>query len=183
MLSLEDSAAAAERAGVIAQFSGLNVFRVLLHQPELAKAVADLLLSLLAGKHLDARLRELIIMRLGWATRSEYEWTQHWPIALRIGLSEDEVLAVRDWRAATVLSEADRAVLEATDEVMAAGAISAETWERCAAVLDGPEALLELVGAIGCWRMIATLLRSLEVPLEAGITAWPPDGSPGAASD
>ena len=181
MLSLEESAAAAERAGVLAQFSELSVFRVLLRQPKLAKAVSELLLSLLVGRHLEPRLRELIIMRLGWVTRSEYEWTQHWPIALQNGLTEDEVLAVRDWRGAAALGDRDRAVLAATDEVLADGAISAATWSRCEAFLEGHEALLELVGAIGTWQMISSLLRSLEIPLEDGVAPWPPDGRAGEA--
>jgi hypothetical protein len=30
---------------------------------------------------LDPRLRELVIMRIGWLTASDYEWTQHWRVA------------------------------------------------------------------------------------------------------
>jgi alkylhydroperoxidase family enzyme len=183
MLSLAEAAAAAERLEINPQLAKLNVFRVLLRQPALAKSVSELLLSLLLGKHLDARLRELVIMRLGWATGSEYEWTQHWQIALRIGISEEDVLTVRDWRDSSRLSEADRCVLAATDEVLANGAISEATWNRCAAELGDPDAMLELVGAIGCWRMVSSLLRSIDVPLEDGVVAWPPDGSPGAPTD
>ena len=36
--------------------------------------------------------------------------------------------------------------------------------------------LLELVVAIGNWRLFSSLLRSLEVPLEEGVAPWPPDG-------
>jgi hypothetical protein len=43
-------------------------------------------------------------------------------------------------------------------------------------VSDDPQVLLELVSAVGLWRMVSTHLRSLEVPLEDGVTAWPPDG-------
>jgi hypothetical protein len=41
--------------------------------------------------------------------------------------------------------------------------------------------LVELVTAISAWRMVASILQSLEVPLEEGVSSWPPDGrSPGA---
>jgi alkylhydroperoxidase family enzyme len=179
MLSLEEAAAAAKRLEIPAQIAELNVFRVLLRQPTLAKRVNDLLLTLLLDGKLAPRLRELVIMRLGWATGSEYEWTQHWRIALQLGLSEADVLAVRDWRDSTVLDAADKAVLAATDEVLADGAISRDTWARCETHVGGTEALLELVTAIGTWRMISSTLRSLEIPLEDGVSGWPPDGLPG----
>jgi hypothetical protein len=43
--------------------------------------------------------------------------------------------------------------------------------------LDGNvEVLLELVAAIGWWRMIASMLENLRVLLEPGVARWPPDG-------
>ena len=46
--------------------------------------------------------------------------------------------------------------------------------------LDSVDAI-ELVAAIGNWRMISSVLRSLEIPLEEGVVPWPPDGKvPGA---
>jgi alkylhydroperoxidase family enzyme len=175
-LSSEDAAAAAGRSGVYSALAELNVFRLLLRQESLAKAVNDLLLSLLAGKHLSHRLRELIIMRVGWATGSSYEWTQHWRIALGMGVAEDELLALRDWPNTDMFGPAEQAVLRAVDDVLAHGAISASTWHECRAQLDSEEALLELVAAVGAWQMVSVLLRSVEVPLEDGVSDWPPDG-------
>lgn len=181
MLSVEQARAAAERAGLPAAMADLNVFRVLLHHPELAKAAFGLLAQLMFRNSLDARLRELVILRIGWRTGSEYEWTQHWRVALDLGLSAEELTDVRDWRDSERFSAADRAVLAATDETLASGAISPETWRACEAQLGGNEPLLELVAAIGNWRLFSSLLRSLEIPLEEGTVGWPPDGrAPGA---
>ena len=33
--------------------------------------------------------------------------------------------------------------------------------------------------AIGAWRTVSRLTRSLEIPLEEGVGSWPPDGRPG----
>ena len=76
-------------------------------------------------------------------------------------------------------SDLDRAVLSATDETLEACAVSAETWAQCGRLLPGVEEQLELLAAIGTWRLVSQLLRSLEVPLEDGVAAWPPDGLPG----
>ena len=167
--------------GVTEALSGLNIFRVLLRQPKLARSVQDLLVSLLAGEALDLRLRELIIMRIGWRTGSVYEWTQHWRVALQLGVAEKDLLAVRDWENHDHWSETDRAVLRATDETLDRGAISSTTWGECARLLPEPAEQLELVGAIGTWNMISQILRSLEVPLEEGVAPWPPDGREGGA--
>ena len=177
MLGIDEAKAAASEAGVLEQFAELSVFRVLLRNQPVARALADLLVTLLSAPTLDARLRELVIMRLGWATGSEYEWTQHWRIARATGLSEADLLGVRDWRAHDGFSDADRAVLAATDEVAAGGRVSDETWAECERHVGGGDTLIELVAAIGTWHMISSMLRSLDVPLEDGVAAWPPDGA------
>lgn len=179
-LSIEDAKLAAEKIGLPAQMAELSVFRVLLRHPDLAKAIFGLLAGLLFRGKLDARLREFVILRIGWLTKSDYEWTQHWRVAAQLGMSEAEMLAVRDWRGSKLLGEAERAVLAATDETLERGAISPETWRACEAALGSHENLLELVAAIGNWRLFSSLLRSLEIPLEEGVPSWPPDGrSPG----
>jgi alkylhydroperoxidase family enzyme len=38
------------------------------------------------------------------------------------------------------------------------------------------QVLIELVTAIGAWRMVASILHSLKVPLEHGVVSWPPEG-------
>jgi alkylhydroperoxidase family enzyme len=178
-IPLLDAAAAKEAAraaGVPEIAADLNVFRVWLHHPALAKWLSDLLTGLLWEGQLDARLRELVIMRLG-STGSDYEWTQHWRIALGVGVDKADVLAVRDWRASDRFGDAERAVLAATDETVEAGAISPATWQACVThVSDDPRVLLELVSAVGLWRMVSGVLRSLEVPLEEGVSSWPPAG-------
>ena len=176
MLSLEDARKAAEEAKLVPQMAELSVFRTLLHRPTVAKAVNDLLVALLFRGTLDARLRELLIMRLGWATGSVYEWTQHWRVATEMDVAEEDLLAVRDWRASDRFGPAERAVLAATDETLADGAISDETWAACLDHVGDPRQLVELVAAIGNWRMISSVLRSLDVPLEEGVAPWPPDG-------
>ncbi len=180
-LPIEDARQVALEMEVPEAIAELNVFRVLLRRPKLAKRVNDLLMVQLFGAELDTRLRELIIMRLGWSTGSVYEWTQHWRVALQLGVEEADLLAVRDWRAHSHWADVDRAILAATDETLADGAISPETWAECAKHLPSDAEQLELVAAIGTWRMISSILRSLEVPLEDGVAPWPPDGAEGGA--
>jgi len=176
-LPVDEAKAAADEAGVPDYMAELAIFQVLLNHPTLARAINDLLATMLWHGSLDTRLRELAIMRIGWLTASEYEWTQHWRVALGLGVSEDDLLGVRDWQSHNAFGSTERAVLAATDDVVRTGVVSNESWTACVRDLSSdPAVLIELVTAIGAWRMVATILRSLQVPLEDGIDSWPPDG-------
>lgn len=176
MLSREEAITAAETEGLPAMLVDFNVFRVLLRRPKLARAMSTLLNALMFQNAIDGRLRELVIMRIGWVTGADYEWTQHWRVATGMGIGEADLAGVRDWRAYEGFGPAERAVLAATDETIETGAISPDTWRACSEHVADPGALVELVVAIGHWRMYSSLLRSLEVPLEDGYASWPPDG-------
>jgi alkylhydroperoxidase family enzyme len=181
MLSPEAAREAANAHGVHEAVVELNVFRTLFHRPDTAKAISDLLFSLLFKAELDSRLREFVIMRIGWVTGCDYEWTQHWPIAQKMyGCESEELLAVRDWRAADCFGEKEQAVLAATDELLETRNLGDENWARCEAAL-GRDACVDLVAAVGTWSLISTLARGLRIPLEEGVASWPPDDRPSPA--
>jgi alkylhydroperoxidase family enzyme len=178
-LPLDEAKAAADEAGVPDYMAELAIFQVLLNQPKLACALNDLLAIMLWRGTLDPRLRELVIMRVGWLTACDYEWTQHWRVAQGLGVSADDLLGVRDWQAHEAFGPAERAVLSATDDVVRDGAVSGESWAACQRELGtDPALLVELVTTIAAWRMVASILHSLQVPLEDGLASWPPDGQP-----
>jgi alkylhydroperoxidase family enzyme len=181
LLPVGEAKAAADEAGVPNYVAELAIFQVLLNHPTLARALNDLLATMLWHGKLDTRLRELAIMRIGWLTASDYEWTQHWRVALRLGVSADDLVGVQNWQAHNGFGSVERAVLAAADDVVRDGAVSADSWAACERELGpDPAVLIELVTAIGAWRMIASILHSLKVPLEDGVDSWPPDGQPPA---
>ncbi|MGO9381917.1 MAG: carboxymuconolactone decarboxylase family protein [Mycobacterium sp.] len=176
-LPLDEARAAADEAAVPDYMAELSIFQVLLNHPQLARGINDLLATMLWHGALDPRLRELVIMRIGWLTACDYEWTQHWRVASRLGVTGDDLLGVRDWQRYDGFGPAERAVLAATDDVVRDGAVSAQSWAACERELQGDTTvLIELVTAIGAWRMVASILHSLQVPLEEGVSSWPPDG-------
>ncbi|MEL0112373.1 MAG: carboxymuconolactone decarboxylase family protein [Rickettsiales bacterium] len=183
-LSVEEAKRLGKEHGVPSSMAHLNVFRVMLHHPELAAATSNLLATLLyKSNKLDARLRELIIMRLAWRTGSVYEWTQHWRVAAALDIDAESVLAVRDWQNATCLNDADKAVLAATDETLDHGRISDATWEDCCRHIASEAERIELVLAISNWRLFSEMFQSLRIPLEEGVDHWPPDGLPSPAAE
>jgi len=176
---LEESEArrVAKEVGVPSMMARLSIFQLLLRQPKLAKGVNDLLMSLLAAEHLAHRQRELIIMRIGWRTGSVYEWAQHWEIARAFGVSDEDLLALRCEGPPVGFDEKDSATIRAVDDVLEKGSLSEDTWHACRLAFDNDElVLLELVSSIAAWHMVSIVLKSLEVPLEPGVSPWPPDG-------
>jgi len=183
MVPLERARQLGEEIGLPAPMTTRSAFRTLANNPPLLKAVFGQLTTLLLRNTFDTRLRELMIMRIGWVTGSVYEWTQHWRVATTAGIPPEDVLAVRDWRASDRLTAADKAVLAATDESLAGKSISDATWAEVTKHITDPGQQVEFVVAMGNWTMFSILLRNLKIPVEDGVAVWPPDGLPSPAAE
>ncbi len=130
--------------------------------------------KLLMGGKLPARERELVVLRTARRCGSEYEWGQHVPMASDAGLDDDEIRAAghlggsagdRAW------SDADRAILRATDQLVADRKIDDATWAELSARFDDKQ-LIELCLLAGHYAMLAGLLNSAEVEREEGVCGF-----------
>lgn len=160
--------------------SKLNVVRALLQNPAIAAAQSHLAGALMASKTLNPRLRELVILRTGWRTKSEYEFCQHVGIARQLHMGNEEILGVRDPAHCNAFSEADRAVIAMADELNDSCEVSEKTWS----VLErffSPAELVELILVAGFWRMMAGFLKTARIPLDPidpSVTGWPEGKAP-----
>src|SRR5438552_10942537 len=132
MVSLERARDLGEAMGMPAARTRSEAFRTVANNPGVARVAFGQLMQLLENNKFDTRLRELMIMRIGWVTGSAYEWTNHWRVATTAGIPPEDILAVRDWRNSAGLTAADKAVLAATDECLAGKSISDESWAEVA---------------------------------------------------
>lgn len=105
---------------------------------------------------IDVRLRELIILRVAWLTRSAYEWSQHTRLALRVGLTTQHLHAIPDGSAAGLWSPVERVVLAATEQLVERHRIDDATWAQLCEHLDEKEAfeLLFVTGTYTCFAMV-----------------------------
>src|SRR6202795_2064140 len=138
MVSPERARELGDAMGMPARRTQSEAFRVVANNPGVARVAFSQLMQLLENNKFDTRLRELMIMRIGWVTGSVYEWTQHWRVATTAGIPPEEVLAVRNWRASDRLTAADKAVLAATDESLAGKTISDTTWTEVTKHITDP---------------------------------------------
>ena len=93
-------------AGRISGSGPPNIFTTLGQHPRLFRAWLRYSAHLMPFGQLPRRDTELVILRVAWQCRSAYEWQQHVPIALRVGLTPDEVAGVADDPAAARLHRA-----------------------------------------------------------------------------
>jgi alkylhydroperoxidase family enzyme len=176
-LDPDQAAATGQAHGLPEQYARTTVFRVLLNHPELTERVGGLLQYLMGSEVLDPVMRELAILRIGWVLGAEYEWTQHYKVARRLGILDEEVASVRDFpHAAAPRGGAGAAVLRATDEILADGRVGDHTWTQLRQHLGTDAACVELLVAVSNWRTFAVLLNTRQVPNDPGDARWPPDG-------
>jgi 4-carboxymuconolactone decarboxylase len=176
LLDLEAATAAAQVAGIAEVLARVNLFRTTLHHPPIGRIVGDVVEALVLHSVLDARLREIAILRTGWRLGSVYEWSNHYGIAIRAGLTDDEILAIREFGESPALTDADRCVIRLVDEVFDHVVVAPSTLREARTHVGDDRALMELVLIPGCYRTIGTVLLTFEIPLEDHVAAWPPDG-------
>ena len=96
----------------------INVYKMLLHSPDIASVWLDLVNVVRWKVDLEGRLREIVIVRVGYLNRCAYVVNQHVPeLTAPEGLSKEECAALADWRASAFFSERERAALAYADAV------------------------------------------------------------------
>ena len=153
---------------LIAAFPPLNIFRMLVHAETLVRGFGQLGAAILGRAALDARLRELVILRVGARSPAAYEWQQHVPIARAVGATDDEIAALeRDDPDAPSFGARERALLHLTDELLVTPRASDATLAAMRGQFSDRE-LCEAVLTIGYYMMVARFLETTGVDLEAG---------------
>lgn len=143
----------------------LNIFRTLSHHPDLFRRWMVFGSHVLSKSTLPAREREIAILRVGHLRDSGYEWTQHVRIALDCGLSEAEIRNIRKGADAPEWTDAERALLRATDELVEDAFVTDATWTRLVAHFDQKQ-VLDLVFAVGQYNLVSMALNTLGVQVE-----------------
>jgi alkylhydroperoxidase family enzyme len=142
-----------------------SIFATLGRHPRLFRAWLRYSAHLMPFGKLPRRDTELVILRVAWQCRSAYEWQQHVPIALRVGLTADEIAGVAESPAGG-LTERQRTLLAVTDEVLARRVLSDATWRAIQASLSDREAI-ELCLLIGHYQGLASTIGALGIQVEA----------------
>jgi alkylhydroperoxidase family enzyme len=153
-----------------ASLPNLNIFRMLPHAPSFLRGFGQLGAAILSRAALEARLRELVILRVGRRSPAPYEWQQHVPIGRACGVSEAEIAALeRDDVDAPCFSDRDRAALRLTDELLVRPRASDETLATMRRFFSDRE-LCETILTVGYYMMVARFLETTGVDLEPAVS-------------
>ena len=153
---------------------GMNAFGTLLRYPALAKAFLTFNNHVSIASKLSKRIRELLILRIGWLRRSEYEFVQHMVLGRQAGLSEAELERVQFGPDAPGWDPVEADLLRAVDELHVNARIQDDTWKRLSAHFDTAQ-LMDIIFTVGCYDVLAGAFNTFGVPLEAGVEPLKPE--------
>ena len=172
---LQNAELDAEQQEIVAPMGDrvLNIFRTMIQAPKAAKGFLAWGNYVLSKKNdLPAREREIVILRIGFLCKSGYEWTQHVPIGVRAGLTDDEVARIKLGADAPGWSAADQALLRASDELHHDQFITSDTWAALKAHFTDKQCM-DVVFTAGQYTQVSMILNTFGVQLDAGQTLDP----------
>ena len=161
-----------DRGALVGDGKVLNVFATLAHHPKLLKRWLVFANHVLAKSTLDARTREILILRIGWLCGAPYEWGQHVVIGRKAGLTDAEISAISEGPAAPTWAATDTLLLRAVDELFAYRTIGDSTYALLAQQYSN-EQLLDIVFAVGQYQLVSTALNTFQVQRDDAVTGVP----------
>ena len=112
---------------------------------------------------IDAKLRELGQARAGYARGSQFVFSQHCKAGRAAGLTEEKIADIPCWSVSENYSEAERAVLAYTDElVLSGGRVNDGVFAELKKHLTDA-AILEFTYVTCMYEMHATISRALRL--------------------
>jgi alkylhydroperoxidase family enzyme len=144
----------------------LKLFRTLAHNPRVMRRLFDG--SLLDQGSIEAKEREIVILRTCARCRSQYEWGVHVALfARRVGLTDKQTAATwavpmdkDDW------SDRELVLIRLADELHESATVSAALWQDVVSHY-ATEQILELIALAGFYHTISFVTNSVQVDGEA----------------
>jgi 4-carboxymuconolactone decarboxylase len=152
---------------------GAHVLGTLVRHPALAKAFLTFNNHIAMAATLSKRIREILILRIGWLRRSEYEFVQHLILGRRAGLTDTELEQIQFGPDDPGWDPEDADLVRAVDELHVHACIQDATWTRLAARFDTNQ-LLDLVFVVGCYDVLAMVFNTVRAQLEPGLAPLEP---------
>lgn len=144
----------------------INVYRLLLNNPALAETWFQHLNAVRWKTGLSGRLREILIIRIGWMLEIAYIMRQHIPkLALADGLDEADCAALQEETPSARFSEAERAAMAYCEAMTREVHVSDDVFAELARFY-APAEILDITVLVGTYNMHARVLAALDLDLE-----------------
>ena len=142
-------------------------FVPLLRSPEVmlrAKAMGDYLRY---KSTLPPKVSEYAILITARHYSQEYEWSVHYPIAVKAGVNPDLLSALADGRRVKGVYETDQLIYEFVSELLENKCVCDTTYHWAVSKI-GEQGVIDLVGLVGYYSMLALVLNTARTPLPKG---------------
>lgn len=113
---------------------------------------------------LPATDREKVILRVAWHCRSRYEWGQHVEMALKVGVSDNEIIEITK-PSGDILNQDDRLLVKVCDQLCQQRPIDEDNWLALNQKYNKRQ-VIEIIMLVGHYVMVAGLLINAGIELE-----------------
>jgi 4-carboxymuconolactone decarboxylase len=145
-------------------------FNVLLRSPEMGNLAQNFGEYVRFRSAVPARLNELAILMTAKWWSSQYVWSAHAPIALSAGLGSHVVDDIQAGRRPGRMQADEQAVYEFTTELRERRRVSDRTFGSARSLL-GEQGVVDLMGTLAYYDLVAMVLNVDRYPMAAGQTA------------
>ena len=153
-------------AGELGQ-AHLSLFRLTVRHPEALRRFKAVGSFANRETQIPARDRELMILRVSWLYQSEFEWGQHYEQALAAGFTAEDAERIKVGSSAEGWSDWDRAILEATEGLVADCTIPDAAWDTLRTQWS-EDVMLELIIFFGHYTMVTMFANTFGLGCEPG---------------
>lgn len=115
---------------------------------------------------LDPVLRELAQTRIGWATGSQFVFSQHCKSLRGLGVADARIAAIPGWAVAACFDNRERAVLAYADCLALDGGRTPDSVFDALKTFLSDAAILELTYVSGLYLMHAVMARALRLEFD-----------------
>lgn len=145
----------------------LAILRTMAYHPRVLEPFLGFATAIAQKGVLTRRDSELLALRAAWNCQSDFEWGHHVKYAQVAGLSDAEIERIAMGPGAPGLSDADRDLLLAADQLHARQQVDDALWQRLDARFDEAQ-LVEIPFVVGQYTMLSMLANMTGVALEPG---------------
>ena len=146
-------------ADVLSRFRGRSGADSLESNPQLRAFFECWLDTFLFKGHVDPRLRELTILRVMWRCNQSFEWANHYRLARNVGVSREDIVAIRTSAPDRDLDGDVAVVVRAADDIVDRGRIEPDTYAAVRDIFTDAGVLTEFLYLVAGYRMFASVER------------------------
>lgn len=145
----------------------INITRILVHNPDAARAFHGVGNYIRFKSKLDPRLRELAILQVGWLERSPFEWSHHVKLGYDFGVTDDDIrgLIAETAGQPNTLDPLAKLVLRAAREITKDVGTSEATFSELKKEFPNDQ-IIDLVMATAFYCAVVRILGSFQVDVE-----------------